>query len=604
MRLNKMGVVIASLAAASFVLSCVSAAEKLQPPRSAMDVRLDDVAALVSKDPERAIHLLGAFGIRYGVGSVATVESGTEADDRATELFAEAVSSLRALRDAAVAERRWEDAASLSRSLMALGTDDSTRTLADYRLEDARDLLAKGEDLAAFLAAAEVQHSKPLSAPDALAFLKRAVDARQRRSAAFFLAAAEASGASVPASLREYATVRDSPSDMIKGVATVWVDRGIKIEKGRGSPDRVIGSAFFVDAKGLLVTNYHVISSEVDPEYEGYSRLFIRLGDATSPRLSAKVVGWDRAMDLAVLKADIVPEYVFSVLDGVAPTVGSRVYAIGSPAGLEKTVTAGIVSAAGRRFLQIGDVVQIDAAVNHGNSGGPVVDEEGRLSGVVFAGIEQFEGLNFAVPSARLAAALPAMLRGGKAERPWLGLALAENRDGVEIIYVAPGTPASDQLVAENIDLVSLNGVDSSVRNGLGIVALQDSLFTRRPGELVALRTSDGQRRILATTARPPLPLAAAAKMDSRERVAAPLFGLILTPGGTGASSFSVKKVLRGSIADEAGLSENDPVSIRSLRIDEKAGFASIEVSVKKKRMGYLETTMSLPTLLDSPDTL
>jgi hypothetical protein len=91
--------------------------------------------------------------------------------------------------------------------------------------------------------------------------------------------------------------------------------------------------------------------------------------------------------------------------------------------------------------------------------------------------------------------------------------------------------------------------------------------------------------------------------VDTRERVAAPLFGLILAPGGS-PSSFSVKRVLRGSVADEAGLSENDPISIRRFRIDEESGIAAMEVSVKKRRMGYLETTMSLPALVDSPDTL
>lgn len=602
MRLNRYRLFISALLTATLIFSCATAEERLKPPRSVIDVRLDDVDALVEKDPEKAIHLLGSFGIRYGGDAVITVEP--SADARASELFSAATASLKAKRDAAVSERRWTDAASLERSLIALGLGTAAPTLAAYRLEEARDLLAKGDDLAAFLAAAEAHRTLPLSAADAVAFLERAVAARQRRTAAFFLSAADAVGGVIPPELREYCLDRDSPSEMIKGVATVWVDRGIRIERGRGAPDRVIGSAFFVDKGGLLVTNYHVIASEVDPEYEGYSRLYIRLGDTTSPRLAAKVIGWDRAMDLAVLKADVVPGYVFSVLDWVAPTVGSKVYAIGSPGGLEKTVTAGIVSAAGRRFLQIGDVVQIDAAVNHGNSGGPVVDEEGRLSGVVFAGIEQFEGLNFAVPSERLAAALPAMLRGGKAERPWLGLALSEERDGIEIVYVAPRTPASDQLVPEAVDLISLGDLTVSVRQGAGITALQDALFARRPGELVALRTSDGQRRILATASRPPLPLAAAAKLDTRERVAAPLFGLILAPGGPSASSFSVKKVLRGSIADEAGLSENDPVSIRKLRIDEKSGFAAMEVSVKKRRMGYLETTMSLPALLDSPDTL
>ncbi len=602
MRLGKFGFLPAA-AASLVLLSCASAADRLQPPRSAVEVRLDDIASLLHDDPERAIHLLGSFGARYGGEGAAAGELDAETARRSEELFKAATAALQSKRDAAADERRWNDAASLTRSLMALGNGETGSRLADYRLSEARDLLAKGEDLAAFLAAAEAHRVRPLSAADAAAFLERAVAARQRRTAAFFLAAAVAAGASPSADARAYCEGRDSPSEMIKGVATVWVDRGIKIERGRGSPDRVIGSAFFVDKGGLLVTNYHVISSEVDPAYEGYSRLYIRLGDAASPRLPAKVVGWDRAMDLAVLKADVVPGYVFSVLDGVAPTVGSKVYAIGSPGGLEKTVTAGIVSAAGRRFLQIGDVVQIDAAVNHGNSGGPVVDEDGRLAGVVFAGIEQFEGLNFAVPSARLAAALPAMLRGGKAERPWLGLALSEERDDVQIVYVAPGTPASDQLVAENVSLVALGDLEVSARRGAGITALQDALYSRTPGELVALRTSDGKSRIVATSARPPLPLVAAAKVDTRERVAAPLFGLILAPGGS-PSSFSVKRVLRGSVADEAGLSENDPISIRRFRIDEESGIAAMEVSVKKRRMGYLETTMSLPALVDSPDTL
>ncbi|OHE62247.1 MAG: hypothetical protein A2Y36_16080 [Treponema sp. GWA1_62_8] len=391
---------------------------------------------------------------------------------------------------------------------------------------------------------------------------------------------------------------------MIRGVATVWVDRGIRIEKGLGLPDRVIGSAFFVDKRGLLVTNYHVIASEVDPEYEGYSRLYVRLGDDASARIPAKVVGWDRALDLAVLKVELVGEYVFSLLGGANPLVGDRVFAIGSPAGLEKTVTAGIVSAAGRRFLQLGDALQIDAAVNHGNSGGPVVDEKGRTVGVVFAGIEQFEGINFAVPARRLAAALPAMTRGGKAERPWLGLTVDEGRNGVQIIYVAPGTPAADQLFTEGLFLKSVGGVLLDAKSL--IPEAQDILFPRRPGELVAVELSDGKRLVLAVAARPPLPLVTAAKVDSRERMAAPLFGLILSPAsGSGlAPSFSVKKVLRGSVADEAGLSENDPVEIRGFSMDEENGIALLDLFVKKRRMGYLETMMRLPALLDSPDTL
>jgi predicted metalloprotease with PDZ domain len=287
------------------------------------------------------------------------------------------------------------------------------------------------------------------------------------------------------------------------------------------------------------------------------------------------------------------------------------VLAIGSPGGLEKTVTMGIVSALSRRFLQIGDVIQIDAAVNHGNSGGPVVDTSGRLVGIVFAGIEQYPGLNFAVPAERLAAALPAMIKGGKAERPWLGLTVAETGGGAEIIYTAPLTPASDQQIPEGIYIRSVNGERVNAPQGLLIPALQDVLFPARPGELVALETStekDGplSRYIMRTVPRPEIPLAEAARLDSRERMAAPLFGLILAPtvGRSFSPSYLVKKAVRGSIADEAGLSEEDLVSIRGFRVQEDDGYALMEINVKKRRAGYMETTMRLPALLDSPDTL
>jgi predicted metalloprotease with PDZ domain len=250
-------------------------------------------------------------------------------------------------------------------------------------------------------------------------------------------------------------------------------------------------------------------------------------------------------------------------------------------------------------------VIQIDAAVNHGNSGGPVVDNAGRLVGIVFAGVEQYEGLNFAVPAERLAAALPAMIAGGRAQRPWLGLSISETNKGAEIIYVAPFTPAGEHQIAEGLFITAVNGEAVNAPQGGLIPALQDRLFPGRPGELVAL-TIGGERRVLMTVPRPDMPLVEAAKKDSRERMVAPLFGLILSPSANRgfSASYLVKKVVRGSIADEAGLSEQDPVSIRGFRLEEADGYALLDINVKKRRMGYLETYMRLPALLDSPDTL
>jgi S1-C subfamily serine protease len=594
---------------------------------------MEDIRRYVTEDPAMAVHLAGMYRSRFGEGDAGVLPL-REAEELAS-LEAGALENMQEAQALAIREERWDDAASLARSLEAAGVPvENTGMEADFVLAEAKKLLEAGSTLPGFLAAVRSHSMRPLGLEDALFFLEEAVKARQRRTAAFFLAAAErsleqpeqppeqgtqaAGGPAphpapdpIPAELRSYAQDRDSPQDMIKGVATVLIDRGIRLERGRGIPDRVLGSAFFVDASGLLITNYHVIASEVDPTYEGYSRMTIRMGDSTSPRIPARVIGWDKALDLALIKTEITPEYVFSVVDRVIPQVGDSVLAIGSPGGLEKTVTMGIVSALSRRFLQIGDVIQIDAAVNHGNSGGPVVDMSGRLVGIVFAGIEQYPGLNFAVPAERLAAALPAMLAGGKAERSWLGLTIAETSNGAEIIYTSPLTPASDQQIPEGSYIRSINGRQVSAPQGLLIPALQDLLFQVRPGELVALETAPEKdapavRHVLLTVPRPEFPLAEAVKLDSRERMAAPLFGLVLAPtvGKSFSRSYLIKKVIRGSIADEAGLSESDPVSIRGFRVEEKAGYVLMEIDVKKRQTGYMETTMQLPALLDSPDTL
>jgi S1-C subfamily serine protease len=210
--------------------------------------------------------------------------------------------------------------------------------------------------------------------------------------------------------------------------------------------------------------------------------------------------------------------------------------------GLEKTVTQGIVSPLGRRLiLQIGDIIQVDAAINPGNSGGPLIDVTGRLVGVVFAGAAQYQGLNFAIPAERLAAALPAMIAGGKAERSWLGLSLCESQEGAEIIYVAPFTPASEQQIREGSIIKTINGKEINAPQGALIPALQDKIFPLIPGELVTLGIEDSEGRpasyTLRLASRPEVPMAEAAQKDSRERITAPLFGLILAAPQSGGNS-------------------------------------------------------------------
>jgi len=593
------------------VFSCLSVDDAegrpLPPSRSTSAIRIEDIKKQIEENPIIAIDLIYMYREVYSV-----TEEDSEVWSELAMYEKEAADNLCALQVKAVEEQRWDDALSLGRSIASIGIiTEYTGKEAEFLLEDAKKKLLDNDVLGAFLSAVKTHQMQPLDFESSLLFLQKAAEQKQRRAAAFFFAAAQNSGGgNIPADLREYASGHDTVSDMIKGVATVVVDRGIRIERGMGYADRILGSAFFVDASGLLITNYHVIESEVDPKYQGYSRMYIRMGDAASPLIPARVIGWDKALDLALIKTEIESEYIFSLVDRVIPRVGDTVLAIGSPVGLEKTVTSGIVSALGRRILQIGDVYQIDAAVNSGNSGGPVVDSEGRLVGIVFAGAANYQGLNFAIPAETLAQALPAMIKGGKAQRPWLGITLCETLSGAEIIYTSPNTPAFLHQIEEGILIKSINGrAITSAQGGL-IPAMQYEILPCGSGELVSLETVDGngetRRRVMMTVPRPDIPLLDAIKIDKRERIAAPLFGMILTPlpSTIFSSNFRVSKVVRGSIADSAGISEDDPITINRLRIYESEGYALLEISVKKRRMGYLETSMQLPAWLDSTDTL
>ena len=261
--------------------------------------------------------------------------------------------------------------------------------------------------------------------------------------------------------------VHDAPSletvrKMMKGTVTVWVDRGMTIEKGLGRADRMIGSGFFIDANGYLITNYHVIQSEVDPEYEGFSRVYIKRAENPTVRIPAKVVGWDTTFDLALLKTEINPEVYFQLASSEDLNIGSRIYAIGSPAGLEQTLTSGIVSAQNRRLLSLGSVLQIDAPVNHGSSGGPLIDEAGRVQAIVFAGLERNEGLNFAIPVELLRLILPQLYAGGETVHAWMscyGVSVKESPQqaaGTELVYAVPGSSAS--VIPAGAVITHLNG--------------------------------------------------------------------------------------------------------------------------------------------------
>jgi len=392
----------------------------------------------------------------------------------------------------------------------------------------------------------------------------------------------------------------DHASELLKTVATIWVNRGIKIENGYGIPDRIIGSGFFIDKSGYLITNYHVIESLVDPEYEGFARLYIKMSNSKIDRIPAKVIGYDPIFDLALLKTEVEPEVVLSLAYEESLDLGRKVLAVGSPAGLENTITSGIISAPGRRFLELGDVLQVDVPINSGNSGGPLLGENGKVLGVVFAGIESFEGINFVIPVEYLNTLLPRLYEKGRVVHNWLGMALNVKDDSLEIIYIFPDGPADKAGLETGDKILTVNG-----REFTEIVKVQNFLLKYDPGTLYELnysRENDSFPAYVLSEARPEKILKEAIRLDARFNLFPVLFGFDLIPGGISFFNrfYKVENVIKGSIADETGFSLGDTLIISRWKVDDEKDIAFLQVRVKEKKAGFVESDIQLATFLSA----
>jgi S1-C subfamily serine protease len=222
-------------------------------------------------------------------------------------------------------------------------------------------------------------------------------------------------------------TVQDSGPAGLPALADVVQDvrrSVVRIEGSGGGSASSSGSGAILDRDGHIVTNFHVI--------EGMTQVKVLLSDGTAA--TGTVVGTDPGSDLAILKVDL-PSHLLTptrVGDSDRVRVGDDVFAIGHPFGQNFTVTAGIVSATGRVTQSaftgrgIRDVLQVDAAVNPGNSGGPLFNRAGEMIGVNTS-IENpngrfFVGLGYAVPSNTVLRFLPAMKAGETVQHPQLGV--------------------------------------------------------------------------------------------------------------------------------------------------------------------------------------
>lgn len=225
------------------------------------------------------------------------------------------------------------------------------------------------------------------------------------------------------------------------------------------------GSGFLVGDDGLALTNHHVVHGAL-----GVEAMF---HDGRS--VVVDVLGSDAATDVALLRVPgaAVPGLVLA--DSNAPRVGDFALAVGCPHGLSHSVTAGILSGLGRALPSPGgqsieDMIQTDAPLNPGNSGGPLLDAQGRVVGIATAILPMAQGLCFAVPSATASVVMNELQHYGRVERGWLGIAVhgvelaptIAHRLGLPspralaIAAVTPGSPAADAGVLPGDLLVSI----------------------------------------------------------------------------------------------------------------------------------------------------
>jgi S1-C subfamily serine protease len=286
--------------------------------------------------------------------------------------------------------------------------------------------------------------------------------------------------------------------------------------------EQSLGSGFVIDKAGHIVTNYHVI--------QGAQKL--RVSFSGQDQIAATVVGSDPATDTAVLKVNVHARALtpLPLGDSDAVTVGDTVYAIGNPFGFTRTLTSGLVSAVQRQILaptaaqlEIDHAIQTDAAINHGNSGGPLIDAAGRVIGVTSqistgnTGQQGNIGIGFAIPINTVRNVAAQIIKTGKAQHPFIGISSAPitqqlatlfklpTRHGLLVESVQSGSGAQKAGLEAGQTKVVVGG--NSYAIGGDIIAavdghkvstveeLRDAIAEKKPGDKVKLEIYRGDSR-------------------------------------------------------------------------------------------------------------
>jgi serine protease Do len=372
---------------------------------------------------------------------------------------------------------------------------------------------------------------------------------------------------------------------------------------GAGIRERSLGSGVIVDSKGYIVTNRHVV--------EKADRVRVRLfDDPPTVQRDAKVIGTDQETDLAVIKIDVDKSLPAAKLgNSDSMQVGDWVLAIGSPFGLNATVTAGIVSYKGRNIVpgrQFQSFIQTDAAINPGNSGGPLVNMTGEVIGIntaILTETSSYAGVGFALPSNTVVNVYNQLIGPEhRVARGSIGVEFTAQQNpavarvygvqsGVTISNVVAGSPA-DQAGLKVGD--TINSIDNKpVKNGDELVA---DIAGRRPGSKAAIgfiRNGKKQETTVTIADRAKLFASRLGEEEEGQEDNTPKpskFGITvmtLTPDkadrlGVPAKGVIVQDVKPGSFADDVGLNRGDVIlEINKQPVNNEDDFGKVQSNMK-----------------------
>jgi len=268
-----------------------------------------------------------------------------------------------------------------------------------------------------------------------------------------------------------------------RGVVQINVSTETSSPLGGTQEAQAEGSGWVYDMNGNIVTNDHVVANSKS----------VKVTFWNGKTYDATVVGTDPTTDLAVIRVSSAPQsqlHPLNVGDSSALQVGDTVVAIGSPFGLSETVTSGIVSALHRQIssqtkFTIPNAIQTDAAINHGNSGGPLLNSSGDVIGVnsqIQSESGDNAGVGFAIPSNTVRSVASQLISSGKAEHAYLGVQLAANSNTALVGGVQSGTPAAKAGLKKGDVVVSIDGTQTPTSDELAA-----AISAHKPGEQVTI---------------------------------------------------------------------------------------------------------------------